>query len=45
MASEMLNAADSLYLVDRTEVYSGYFMFVSGKQSGIVFEKWKLKVL
>lgn len=42
MASEMLNAADSLYLVHRTEVYTGYFMFVYGKQNGIVF--WEVKV-
>lgn len=39
MASEMLNAADSLYLVHGTEVCTGYFMFVSGKQNGIVLEK------
>lgn len=45
MASETLNAADSLYLVHGTEIYIGYFMFVSGKQNGIVLENWKLKVL
>lgn len=42
MASEMLNTADSHYTIHRTEVYTGYFMFESGRLSGKVFEKAKL---